>query len=248
MSNTARLLTLGILVLCGGCTATIIPPPTQGRDVVPVQVADYGYHSTIVIPKSSGRGLIEYAYGDWEFFGQNQKSLSTGVHALFASDQATLGRRTLDRPPDQPGLREALGAKAVLRFDAPRDKVAALERELEKRFSVRLDTIQYSPVHHLYFVKDDEPYGLTHNCNHFTAEWLERLGCRVEGFRMASNFRLNEPERSAAPPPPASPEPAPRTAETAVGQLRSIRPADGPHTPRAGLRPPHEQPAETANH
>ena len=185
-----------ILLLCligGGCAPVIVPPVTAGKETVPVMVADYGYHSTLILPRSEGSGMIEYAYGDWTYFGQNQKSVSNALHALMASDQATMGRRVLDREVNQPGLIDALGAKAVLQFDAPRERVEALERALEQRFSARLDSIVYSPVHQLYFVKDDEPYRMSHNCNHFTAQWLSRLGCRVEGMVLTSNFRLKEP-------------------------------------------------------
>jgi len=104
----------------------------------------------------------------------------------------------LDREVNQPGLKDALGAKTILRFDAPRQKVEELERALEQRFSARLDSIVYSPVHELYFVKDDEPYGVGHNCNHFTAQWLERLGCRVEGMVLTSSFKLKQPAPAAA--------------------------------------------------
>ena len=80
----------------------IVPPAGHVEQSVPVLVADYGYHSTLILPKSDG-GLVEYAYGDWTYFGQNQKSVSTALHALVASDQATMGRRMLDREVNQPG-------------------------------------------------------------------------------------------------------------------------------------------------
>jgi hypothetical protein len=189
---TAKWVIILAMGLCGGCSAVIVPPAAAARGTtVPVHVADYGYHSTIILPKSDG-GLVEYAYGDWDFFGLSHKSFGTALRALFASDQATLGRRVLDREPDQPGLEDATGAKRVLRFEAPRDRVEDLERVLEQRFCEHLDSIEYSPVHHLYFVKDGERYGVAHNCNHFTAQWLERLGCRVEGTAMLSNFQLRE--------------------------------------------------------
>jgi hypothetical protein len=174
----------------------IVPPPRSATPGhwVPVLVADYGYHSTLILPRADG-GMVEYAYGDWNYFGHNNKSVSTALHALLASDQATLGRRLLDRLPQQPGLEEATGAKSVIRFEAPRDKVEELERALERRFSTNLDSIIYSPVHQLYFVKDTEPYGVAHNCNHFTAEWLERLGCKVQGVVITSKFRLKDPAR-----------------------------------------------------
>ncbi|HEY7118989.1 MAG TPA: hypothetical protein VH475_20530 [Tepidisphaeraceae bacterium] len=207
------LLLLGI----GGCSAVIVPPRTTtaagggggvgggGQKFVPVAVADYGYHSTLILPRAEG-GLVEYAYGDWDYFGQSHKSVANALHALLASDQATLGRRVLEMEPTQSGLEKATGASQIIRFTAPREKVEELERELDRRFSARLDSIMYSPVHQLYFVKDDERYGVGHNCNHFTAQWLERLGCRVEGVVLGSGFRLKEgpAEEEAAPAPTAA--------------------------------------------
>jgi hypothetical protein len=191
--QVCAILLLSCAISGGGCAPVIIPPATAAKDAVTVLVADYGYHSTLILPRSGGGGMIEYAYGDWTYFGQNQKGIGNALHALVASDQATMGRRMLDREVNQPGLKDALGARTVLRFDAPREKVEALERALEQRFSARLDSIVYSPVHQLYFVKDDEPYGVGHNCNHFTAQWLTRLGCRVEGMVLTSSFKLKEP-------------------------------------------------------
>jgi hypothetical protein len=189
MGRTLLLVVAALVV--GGCSAVIVPPPTPRGDAAPVLVADYGYHSTLILPRPEG-GLVEYAYGDWTYFGQNQKTLGTALHALLMSDQATLGRRVLYLAPDDPGVAAATGAQSVIRFAAPREKVAALERALDARYSSRLDSITFSPVHHLYFVKDDERYGVAHNCNHFTARGLERLGCQVEGIVMMSGFRVKE--------------------------------------------------------
>jgi hypothetical protein len=179
------------LVCCSGCTAVIIPPATKGTDTVPVVVADYGYHSTVIFPKSDG-GMIEYAFGDWTFFGQSEKTVGNALHALIHSDQATLGRRLLDRDPRQSGLAEATGAKVLIRFDAPREKVLEMEKALDRRFSEHLDTIMYSDVHHLYFVKDDDRYNAAHNCNHFTADLLESLGCHIQGVVLTSDFKLGD--------------------------------------------------------
>src|SRR5207237_1288592 len=134
MMTGLRILLSLVLFACAGCAAVIVPPKTSPAESVPVLVADYGYHSTIILPKSDG-GLVEYAYGDWHYFGQSHKSLGSALHALFASDQATLGRRVLEREINQPGLKEAIGAETILSFRAPRDKVERLERALEQRFS-----------------------------------------------------------------------------------------------------------------
>ena len=183
----------------GGCTAVIVPPTAPAGRTAPVLIADYGYHSTLILPRAQG-GLVEYAYGDWEYFGQNRKSVGTALHALLASDQATLGRRIINQEPDPTGVTQATGAKGVIRFDAPRDKVAELETALDERFTAKRDSITYNPVHQLYFVKDDARYGVGHNCNHFTAEWLERLGCRVEGPIVGSSFKVREVAGAATRP------------------------------------------------
>jgi hypothetical protein len=192
----------------GGCTAIIVPPPVgPAARTAPVLIADYGYHSTLILPRARG-GLVEYAYGDWTYFGQNKKSVATALHALLMSDQATLGRRIIDREPDPAGVGAATGAKGVIRFDAPRDKVEELELALDRRFTARVDSITFNPVHQLYFVKDDERYGVAHNCNHFTAEWLERLGCRVEGPVVGSSFRVQTVAGAATRPTSATTRPA----------------------------------------
>lgn len=185
-----------LLITTTGCTAVIVPPITTGKDTVPVVVADYGYHSIIIFPKSDG-GMIEYAYGDWTYFGHNDKSVANALHALIGSNQATLGRRLLDRDPRQPGLAEAIGAKVLVKFDAPREKVQKMEWALDRRFSTHLDSIVYSPAHQLYFVKDDDHYSASHNCNHFTASIVEALGAQIHGIVLTSDFKLNE---AAAPP------------------------------------------------
>ena len=187
--------------LCGGCQAVIVPPRvTPGEPKLPVFVADYGYHSSVIFPRAEGL-MVEYAYGDWNFFAKNQKSLGTTFDALFSSEQATLARRVLLRSPWQDGLQEAVGAISVVRFDAPRDKVIALDLELSRRFSKDLDSIIYTPAHDSYFVKDAERYSLGNNCNHLTARWLERLGCKVEGVVFGSHFKLKEQEPEAQKAP-----------------------------------------------
>jgi len=208
-ARIGHIVALALLVVgvCGGgCTATIVPPPAAVGRTAPVLIADYGYHSTLILPRAQG-GLIEYAYGDWEYFGQNKKSVATALHALLASDQATLGRRVIDREPDPTGVTQATGAKGVIRFDAPRDKVAELETALDERFTAKRESITYNPVHQLYFVKDDARYGVGHNCNHFTAEWLERLGCKVEGPIVGSSFRIREVAGPATRPAGATTKP-----------------------------------------
>ncbi len=39
-------------------------------------------------------------------------------------------------------------------------------------------------------ISPTEPYHLFHNSNHATASWLKRLGCKVTGTPIPSNFRI----------------------------------------------------------
>src|SRR5437868_7006650 len=101
----ARIVMVVLGVWCAGCAAVIVPPERGAPgEAVSVMVADYGYHSTIILPRSDGGGLVEYAYGDWTYFGNSHKTVGAAVAALVASEQATLGRRLLDRLPGQGGF------------------------------------------------------------------------------------------------------------------------------------------------
>ena len=206
-TRTTLLALSALLLIVGGCGHPTLVPPTVAGPTLPVHVADYGYHSSLILPRQSG-GLIEYAYGDWQYFAHNKKSVGTAFEALLASKQATLGRRVLARPPVQAGLKEAIGAVSVLRFDAPRDKVQQLERELDQRFATRLESIMWSYAQQLYFVMDSERYSVVNNCNDLTARWLEQLGCEVnnKGLITGSAFVLRAPSTPA--PVPAEPKPS----------------------------------------
>ena len=177
----------------------VVPPASDGGPTSNVHVADYGYHSSLILPKPDGN-LVEYTYGDWTYFAQNQKSFGTMAAALLNSDQATLGRRILPESSDLETLREALGAKTLVRFAAPGPSVSRLEHELETRYTANLPTLIYAPAHKAYFVKDDQPYSWLHNCNHMTAHWLEQLGCHVEGWVMLSRFSVRGPSQVAQEP------------------------------------------------
>src|SRR5689334_13559900 len=56
---------IGPALAGGGCGGTITPPRAV-RDPVPVYVADYGRHATLLLPVEDG-GLEEFAFGDWRW-------------------------------------------------------------------------------------------------------------------------------------------------------------------------------------
>jgi hypothetical protein len=191
MTRAAALLILSAAAaaLIAGCGATVIPP-RDPPEPVRAYLADYGRHSSILLPTNDGRALHEYAFGDWDWFAAGRTSLLNGLDAMFASDGSALGRRSVAVGPDPSRLADRVGADRLLAFEAPRAKVVALETELDARYRRNFDSHVYNPDANLAFVHDDERYSFWHNCNHVTAEWLEALGCEVRGSRITSRFKF----------------------------------------------------------
>lgn len=187
---------IGLLcaVLCGlGCTPRIIPPVTP-KNAVPIFIADYGRHSSLLLPDEKG-GLVEFAWGDYAWFAENHTGAGNAVAALFWSGGSTLGSRHLPKLLPHDELMHSLSAKRLLSFVAEADKAAIVREQLTDQFNRHRDTMIYNEVHHLNFVRDDGHYWFAHNCNHLTAEWLRELGCQVEGWVLYSNFEMDDPRQ-----------------------------------------------------
>jgi hypothetical protein len=171
-----------------GCTNTI-HPPTSPSDAVPVYVTNYGKHSSVVLPLKEG-GYVEWGFGDWNWFALNKTSPLDAIRALFFSPQATLSRRVMWPQATDEDLRHNLSANSLIRIEVSEDRVEQLMRQLDARYARHGDTQVYSTLSYMEHVKDPEHYWLFNNCNHFTAQWLRDLGCRVDGTGVTSDFRL----------------------------------------------------------
>jgi len=182
-----------LLAVGGGCTTTIIPP-SKPADPATVYVTNYGRHSSLLLPAEKDQ-WTEYAFGDWDWFAQGHKNSSSAVQALFFSNQAALGRREIKLPDRSKGdqeIAQAIGAKKVESFLVSRERSDTLRHELDQQHQARIDTATFNPKSMLWFVKSDQRYGLCHNCNHATAQWLRELGCTIKGPAMFSKFRVQE--------------------------------------------------------
>ena len=189
MSRRAAVLGLLLALFIGGCTTTIIPPPTPANPAT-VYVTDYGRHSSLLLPESgSNDRYVEYAFGDWDWFAEGHKISSSGVHALFFSKDSALGRRELTLPHDE-NLAGFIHTKQVEELTVPRERANALREELDAIHQAHIDTKVFNQKTQLWFVKYSGGYGLCHNCNHATADWLRQLGCTIRGTAMCSRFRV----------------------------------------------------------
>ena len=200
----ARLIVLLLATLGGGCAAKVIPPMHPASPVA-VYVTDYGRHSSLLLPTNDGH-LIEYAYGDWDYYALSKYRWYIGATALFYSDASGLGRRILPYPQDEEALCKLLCSKRVLKLQIDQRKVFELLNDLDDRYHKHIDSLVYNKDQALYFVRDDSHYSVFHTCNQATADWLIRLGCTVEGWPILSNFELAQVPRPAlvATPPPTT--------------------------------------------
>jgi hypothetical protein len=190
------LLAFGLL---GGC-ATIYPPQQRLTDPVPVYVADYGVHSSLLLPTGDGR-FVEYAFGDWGYAAQNHCLPQDAVGALVLSFQSALGRRYFDLPAGETEPRPTERPWSLSCVNCERRDVDALLQRLNTRYEAALQHQKpvRNPDNGIEFVKDSEHYSMLNNCNHLTARSLEQLGCRVQGFVVGSKFNI-----ASQPPAPLS--------------------------------------------
>jgi hypothetical protein len=177
----------------GGCQH-VIEPPASVSDPVEVFVIDYGRHASLALPKEES-GLVEWSWGDWNWFALERTGAVEGLQALFASPRSTLSRRELAPAEHADELVARVGAEEVLALDVERERARALQRRLEARWLRRREHAVAHPSGRV-FVPDDARYSLSNNSVHELGRWLEALGADVSGTGVTAKFKLREP-RSA---------------------------------------------------
>jgi hypothetical protein len=179
-------------LLLAGCQQTITPPVNLA-DPVTVYVTDHGRHAGLVLPAADG-GMTEWFWGDWHYFALRDRSLGSGLRALFASPQATLGRLDV-AATGATAVKRATGAETLIAVAVERAAAEALQTALSARHARRRDTEIVDPDG-ARFVHDDGDYGLTRNSNHKVCAWLEQLGARTDCPAVVADFRVRDaPQR-----------------------------------------------------
>ena len=176
------------MAVAAGCSATITPPVSPPRPTA-VYLCDYGYHSSLLLPVGHG-AFVEYLYGDWDWAALNQTGVWPAVRAALFSSRAALGRRYV-YVGDEP-VRPMTVPATFTRLVVDGAKADRLQRSLDARWSAHADTAVYTGAAGAYYVyvQDEQSYGLLHNCNRVTADWLEATGCRADGLAVTSHFDL----------------------------------------------------------
>src|SRR3989440_1395201 len=146
----ANLLVLSVVALVGGCATRVVPPANPANPVA-VYITDYGRHSSILLPMGDGH-LMEYSYGDWEYYALNKYKWYIGATKLILSDCSGLGRRILPHPGDDEALQKYINSKRLLRIEIEQSRVLELLAELDRRYNERVDTMVFNNYSHAYFV------------------------------------------------------------------------------------------------
>ena len=188
----ARLMLAGFMVMitCLCSCATTIIPPVDPIDPVNVYLIDYGRHVSLLLPLDETNELIEYAYGDWNWFALDRSRILDVFPTLFWPTPAALGRWEWALPDNAEAVRDRISCEELLQITVARADAQRFLSELEDRFMKQIETLHYQPRYQFDFVRDDSTYHLLHNCNHVTARWLERMGCEVRGSAMLADFAV----------------------------------------------------------
>jgi len=182
-----------------GC-ATVVVPPAAPEEPQAVYLLDHGRHSSLVLPAEGGR-VTRWEYGDWAYFALNERGPGTASGALLGPSRAALGRQRLPGPASVSGLRRRVRVpiERLHAVEVEGEAVRALRERLEGIHRAAEGAAVYNPRYELEFVPHPEPYSARHNSNTVVAEWLQRLGCRVEGAGLWASWSVRSPDAAGAP-------------------------------------------------
>lgn len=170
----------GLVLALAGCTTVVTPPP-EPEDPVPVFLLDNGRHASLVIPYRNG--LVRYAYGEWDWYAANDTGVFRASGVLFTTGRGALGRRVFDGPLAMETVRRVVRVpiEQGWAIRVPGAKRAALVRDLERIFERAPDEHLHNPLYDLTFAPHPDRYNAaTRNSNHAVIRWLQALGCQVD--------------------------------------------------------------------
>jgi hypothetical protein len=191
----ATVLPLLSVLYLAGCATTIHPPRTV-NDPVTVYLVDYGFHACLLLPDQEETGVIEYAYGDWRYYAEGQKSLWSGIRAMCVLSRGTLGRRHLPEVRGEEVYAYFSWVDTVHSFHVERARADLMRRRLEAEFRRNESTRLFSPKHGMTFVHHEEHYSALNNCNVVLARWIRELGCETRGPSLFSSWKVYLPAGS----------------------------------------------------
>lgn len=177
-------------LVLAGCATTIVPPATV-TEPAKAAVLDHGRHSSLLLERPDG-SMVRYAYGEWDWYAEGKTGPVRAFGALFLPSEAALGRKLLPGPLSPDAAREQVGEgfEEIFVFEVEAPRVDSLARRLDALFEAGRDRVFRNPAFNLEFAPIPASYWLGRNSNVVTAEWLEELGCGVEGASVLSDWTM----------------------------------------------------------
>jgi hypothetical protein len=179
------------MLFLAGCWTITPPPKASIKDPVPVFVADYGEHSSVLLPQSPGV-YVEYSFGDWAYSVENHDTLLNALAALLTSFQSSYGRTFTPMENGEAYPFTIRRPASLTRIEVSAAKVKAVTKELDDRYQTAKTPPVYNVENQSFFVKDRTHYWLFNNCNHLTQHILRELDCKSSGFVYIADFTIKE--------------------------------------------------------
>lgn len=184
-----------LLVVVGwwvGCTS-LVRPPSSPADPVRVFVLRNALHRGLVVPGEDLRHYVEFAFGEWEWYVQQNTSWYRVVPTMLWPTTGGLGTRRVSATSEAE-LRDELSYAELVPIVVERDAVDSLRADLLRRWERGLEAADGGSVHSygIEFVHADESYTAFHNCADAVAVWLERLGCAVSWLPIRVDLEVAE--------------------------------------------------------
>ncbi len=183
-------LAIGALTLFGlsSCAWKVVPP-RDAAEPVPVFVSEYGRHTRLALPDRTA-AFFEYGFGEWNFYGLEKRGVFSALRAITGLGRGAFSRRKLPYTLEESRFVQAAGSRRSVRLFVERSRAEELRYELEGRWRANLRTVVIRAWDHIPVSPDRARYHLFHNSNQAVAGWLKRLGCRVIGCPITSNFQV----------------------------------------------------------
>jgi len=197
-------LAAGVLAFLGlsSCAWQIIPP-AEVAEPVPVFLSEYGRHTRLALPDDF-TAFFEYGFGEWNFYGLEKQGGLSALRAISGLGEGALSRRQLPYTLNEAVFLRAAGGSRTARLWVERSLAYRLREALEARWQANADALVVRQMDQIPVTRDPAAYHLFGNSNHAVAKWLERLGCRVRGYPITSDFEITKGSGAAgrqAPPP-----------------------------------------------
>ncbi len=187
LASCRSFLIFSLLLTTTGCSS--VTPPTGVKDPVPVYLAVYGVHTSVLLPYGP-KNYVEYSFGDWAYAAENRQMPWNAFGALFISFQSALGRNWIYVGNSHDTPKTFRPTKRIERIFAERSKVEKVVKDLDRRYATGDRPPVYDPESNAFFVKDHTHYSWLNSCNQMTLDILESAGCEVHGWGVTSGISV----------------------------------------------------------